>query len=63
MCYVLCAVYHRIPLGCSCLMTTTLPEAILPFTANTVLWGKGCWVSDYQATILLYSIFVTKQPT
>ena len=22
-------------------MTTTLPEAILPLTANTVLWGKG----------------------
>ena len=42
---------HRIPLGCSCLMTTTLPEAILPFTANTVLWGKGYWVSDNQATL------------
>ena len=33
--------YHRIPLGCSCLMTTTLPEATLP----TIFGGRATgWV-------------------
>merc|ERR1712055_1040321 len=37
--------YHRIPLGCSCLMTTTLPEAILPKLPTQYFGGRATgWV-------------------
>ena len=32
---------HRIPLGCSCLMTTTLPEAILPTLPTQYFGGRA----------------------
>ena len=36
---------HRIPLGCSCLMTTTLPEAILPTLPTQYFGGRATgWV-------------------
>merc|ERR1711888_503972 len=33
--------YHRIPLGCSCLMTNTLPEAILPTLQTQYFGGRA----------------------